>query len=120
MDITDIDAVAIRYVIEQQLAAFLKDDQLSAFACASPGIQVQFRSPAYFMQMVKISYPAIYRPRSVLFEKMKIIRGNITQPVLLLSPDGVPVKALYLMEKQPDTTWRINGCVLVPVEGEVS
>ncbi|AFY35085.1 DUF4864 domain-containing protein [Calothrix sp. PCC 7507] len=120
MDLTDSDTIAIRYVIEHQLAAFLKDDQLSAFACASPGIQVQFRNPANFIQMVKISYPAVYRPRSVLFEEMTMIQGNITQPVLLLGPDGVPVRALYLMEKQPDTTWRINGCFLVPIEAEIS
>ncbi|MBW4646213.1 MAG: DUF4864 domain-containing protein [Goleter apudmare HA4340-LM2] len=119
MDVTDSDAIAIRYVTEHQLTAFLKDDQISAFACASPGIQEQFRTPENFMQMVKLSYPAVYRPRSVLFENLTTIQGIITQPVLLLGPDGVPVRALYLMEKQLDTTWRINGCFVVPVEAEI-
>ncbi|BAY32847.1 hypothetical protein NIES2107_47410 [Nostoc carneum NIES-2107] len=118
MNITNSDAIAIRYVIERQLEAFQRDDTLGAFAFASPGIQTQFRTADNFMQMVRVSYPAVYRPRSVLFQNIINIHGKITQPVLLLGPDGVPVKALYVMEKQPDITWKINGCVLLPVEAE--
>ena len=120
MKITDSDAIAIRQTIESQLAAFQKDDTAGAFALASPEIQIQFRSPENFMQMVRLGYPAVYRPRSVFFEKITTIHGKITQLVLLLGPDGVPVRALYLMEKQLDTTWKINGCVLIPVEAEIN
>lgn len=119
MDINDSDAIAIRYVIEHQLIAFLKDDRITAFACASPGIQEQFRTPENFIQMVKLGYPAVYRPRSTVFENITTIQGIITQPVLLLGPDGTPMRALYLMEQQPDTTWRINGCFVVPVEAKI-
>ncbi|MFN6461210.1 MAG: DUF4864 domain-containing protein [Nostoc sp. DedVER02] len=118
MEVTDNDAIAIRSLIENQLAAFQKDDAQGAFAFASPGIQAQFGTPENFIQMVKISYPAVYRPRSVFFEKITTIQGDITQPVLLLAPNGVPFRALYFMEKQPDNAWRINGCFLVSVEGK--
>ncbi|MDZ7956407.1 MAG: DUF4864 domain-containing protein [Aulosira sp. DedQUE10] len=120
MEVTNSDAIAIRYVIERQLEAFQNDDTVGAFAFASPEIKIQFRNPENFMQMVRMGYPAVYRPRSVLFQNIIIIHGKITQPVLLLGPDGVPVKALYVMEKQPDITWKINGCVLVPVEAELN
>ncbi|MDF2387111.1 DUF4864 domain-containing protein [Nostoc ellipsosporum NOK] len=119
MKITDRDFVTIRSVIERQLEAFQKDDAQGAFAFASPGIQEQFCTPENFMQMVRKHYPAVYRPRSVFFEKIISIQGNITQPVLLLSPHGVPLRALYFMEKQPDDTWRINGCFLVSVKAEI-
>ncbi|MBD2559193.1 DUF4864 domain-containing protein [Nostoc sp. UIC 10607] len=118
MEVTDNDAITIRSLIERQLAAFNKDDAQGAFAFASPAIQAQFGTPENFIQMVKISYPAVYRPRSVFFEKITTIQGNITQPVLLLAPDGVPFRALYFMEKQPENTWRINGCFLVSVESK--
>lgn len=118
MEATDKDFIAIRSVIERQLEAFQKDDALAAFALASPGIKEQFQTAENFMQMVSMSYPAVYRPRSVFFEKITTIQDNITQPVLLLAPDGIPLRALYFMEKQPDDTWRINGCILVSVEAE--
>lgn len=118
MEVSNTDSVNIRSVIEHQLAAFKKDDAQGAFGFASPAIQTQFGTPENFMQMVKTSYPAVYRPRSVFFEKITTIQGNITQPVLLLAPDGIPLRALYFMEKQPDNTWRINGCFLVSLEGK--
>lgn len=68
--------------------------------------------------MVRASYQPVYRPRSVVFEDITTVEGIPTQQVLLLSPDGEPVMALYLMEKQSDGTWKINGCYLVSIKGE--
>ncbi|BAZ10494.1 hypothetical protein NIES4071_23160 [Calothrix sp. NIES-4071] len=119
MKVTEQDSTSIRFVIEQQLQAFQQDNAEEAFTFASPEIKAQFQTPENFFKMVKIGYQAVYRPRSVLFENITTIQGNITQLVLLLDPDGVPVRALYLMEKQPEGVWKINGCFLVPVEAEI-
>jgi Domain of unknown function (DUF4864) len=116
MQITESDRVVIRSVIESQLQAFQEDDAVSAFAFASPGIQETFQTPEKFLEMVKNYYKAVYRPRSVLFDDFAIVNGTLAQPVLLFGPDEVPVRALYLMEKQPDNTWKIHGCHLVPIE----
>jgi len=65
------------------------------------------------MQMVKIAYQGVYRPRSVLFENLATVEGIPAQPVLLLDSEGIPIRAIYLMEKQFDNSWRINACYLV-------
>lgn len=115
MQITARDRATIRSVVEQQLQAFQKDDAALAFSFASPGIQQQFRTAENFMQMVKIAYQAVYRPRSVVFENLANAEGIPAQPVLLLDSEGIPIRAIYLMEKQFDNSWRINGCYLVSI-----
>lgn len=118
MKITDRDRTEIRSVIERQLQAFQRDDAVTAFSFASPEIQAKFCTPEQFIQMVKIGYPAIYRPRSVIFEDAIVVQGIPTQPVLLLSPDGTPVRAVYLMEQDINDSWRIDGCYLASVENQ--
>lgn len=120
MEITARDRNAIRSAIERQLEAFQKDDAKGAFTFASQGIKDYFVTAENFMRMVRNSYPVVYRPRSVLFEEVTMVRGNITQPVLLMDANGTPVKALYLMEKQRNGSWKVGGCYLVSVETEIS
>lgn len=105
------DAEAIRNVIEHQLQAFRADDGQQAFAYASPAIQSIFKSPDAFMSMVKAGYRPVYRPREVEFRDLVAMEGRWTQRVLVVGPDGVPVIVQYVMEKQPDGSWRIDGCV---------
>ena len=118
MDISDNDRRSIRTVVEAQLCALQQDDAETAFSFASPGIQAMFRTPERFLHMVQQSYEPVYRPRSVIFEDLATLQGTPTQPVLLLSPQGIPVRALYLMERQPNGVWKVNGCYLVPVESQ--
>ncbi len=105
------DAAAIRHVIEGQLDAFRTDDGTQAFAYASPAVQSIFKTPETFMSMVRAGYQPVYRPREVEFRDLVPLEGRWTQRVLVVGPDGVPVVAQYFMEKQPDGSWRIDGCV---------
>jgi hypothetical protein len=106
------DVQAIRGVIEAQLQAFRADDGAQAFAYASPAIQSIFKDPDTFMSMVRNAYQAVYRPREVEFRDLVPVEGRWTQRVLVVGGDGVPVVAEYVMERQPDGTWRIDGCVM--------
>jgi hypothetical protein len=108
----DADALAIRQVIESQMAAFQKDDGVSAYSYASPTIQEKFVNADIFMQMVRTGYPAVYRPRDVEFRELKLENGRLLQEVFVVGPDGNPALAIYEMQRQPDGTWRINGCWL--------
>ena len=116
--VNEADRSAIRAVIEDQLAAFQRDDMAAAFAQASPAIQRQFGTAENFMRMVRIGYKPVYRPRLVEFRDIVLVQGEPTQRVFLIGPDRMPVMALYPMEQQPDGAWKINGCYLVRAPDE--
>ena len=104
------DAAAIRAVISHQLGAFLKDDQTAAFADASPTIQQIFHDPDTFMRMVRTAYQPVYRSSGVEFRELGLTDGRLVQRVYMVGPDGIAVIADYEMQRQPDGSWRINGC----------
>ena len=104
------DTAAIRSVISHQLGAFLKDDQTAAFSDASPTIQALFHDPDTFMRMVRSAYQPVYRASGVEFRELTMIEGRLVQRVYMVGPDGIAVLADYEMQRQPDGTWRINGC----------
>jgi hypothetical protein len=112
------DREAIRQVIAQQLDAFQRDDEVEAFSYAAPSIQAQFKTPADFMRMVRSAYEAVYRPRSTNFLEVFVTDGQVVQPLQVVAPDASVLVAFYLMERQPDGTWRISGCVLGRPQGE--
>ena len=110
--LSDADRQQVQEVIRNQLDAFKHDDGQTAFGFASPGIQGMFGNAQNFLGMVKNSYPQVYRPQDVEFRDLVELNGRPTQRVLLVGPDGKPVIALYAMERQPDGTWKIDGCML--------
>ena len=106
------DARAVRAVIEAQLAAFRRDDAARAFSYAAPGIRDSFGTPERFMAMVREQYAVVYRPRSVSFEEPVIVGEDLVQPVRMTDGYGHAWMAIYPMARQPDGSWRINGCHL--------
>ncbi len=114
----DVTRAEIQRIIEAQIDAFRRDDSAAAFGFASPGIQARFGTADTFMSMVRQGYQPVYRPRAVEFGALEMVRGRLTQNVLVIGPDGMPVQALYPMEQQDDGSWRIDGCVLVAFDGE--
>jgi hypothetical protein len=106
------DARAVRAVIEAQLEAFRRDDAPRAFSYAAPGIREAFGTPEKFMAMVREQYAVVYRPRSVSFEEPLMAGEDLVQPVRITDGDGRTWMAIYPMAKQPDGSWRINGCHL--------
>jgi hypothetical protein len=112
-DIGAPDRAAIKGVIESQIAAFKRDDGPGAFAFASPTIKRMFGTPENFMDMVRGGYPQVYRPSAVSFGELMRADDKLVQLVEIVGPDGLPVIAVYEMERQPDGTWQINGCSLL-------
>lgn len=111
------DHQAIEQVITSQVDAFRRDAGEEAFSFASPNIQSMFHDAPHFMAMVRQGYPPVYRPRSFAFDRLVTIDGRIVQRVMIIGPDGAAALALYTMEREPDGTWRIDGCALTQPDG---
>ena len=106
------DRAAVRLVIEKQLAAFENDDAERAFSFASPKIQDMFITARNFMDMVRISYPVVYRPASLSFQVPYVEGDEVWQVVEMRDAQGMDWTAIYTLLRQADGVWRINGCVL--------
>lgn len=113
--LSEDDRASIRQVIEGQMAAFQTDDAPLAFSFAAPSLQEQFGDASRFIAMVKRGYFPVYRPREVEFSDLLDIRGKPTQRVVVIGPDNEVFGAYYMMEQQPDGSWRISGCALQPI-----
>ena len=116
--LSESDARAVRAVIEAQLDAFRNDDAERAFSYASDSIREAFQTPANFMEMVRRSYPVVYRPSRVAFEPALRLEGTVVQPVRFTDGEGHSWIAVYPMEHQADGAWRINGCQLGRLQGQ--
>jgi Domain of unknown function (DUF4864) len=106
-----------RLVVEAQLDAFAADDARRAFSYATPGTRARFGSAENFLAMVRSGYPAVYRPASVSFLAAKIEADSVIQPVSIADDAGRLWIALYQLVRQPDSSWRIEGCQLIQQPG---
>lgn len=108
------DRIAIRQVVSAQLAALRHDDATLAFSYASPAIRQRFGTADNFLNMVRVAYPSVYRPRDMQFRQIEATEEGPVQQVFFIAPNSEPLLGLYYMEKEPDGSWKINGCQLAP------
>ena len=106
------DKAAFQRIISAQISAFQADDAAGAFTFASPDLQAKFGSAATFLEMVKTGYEPVYRPRAGEFRDIVEHDLGLEQRVFVIGPAGRGYITHYMMEKQPDGSWRISGCYL--------
>jgi hypothetical protein len=111
--VTVEDLAEIRGVINRQIDAFRRDDAQEAFALVSPGVQQTFGTPERFLDVVRVSYRAVYRPSAVAFLGLTVIGQDAVQQVQVTDRAGGVWLAYYAMQRQKDGSWRTNGCHLV-------
>jgi hypothetical protein len=76
-------------------------------------VQQEFGTPERFLDTVRTSYRAVYRPASVSFLELVVMGGDVVQQVQVTDNAGSVWVAYYAMQKQKDGSWRTNGCHLV-------
>jgi hypothetical protein len=106
------EADRVREVIVAQLSALALDDADKAFETATPEVRAAIGSSNRFLAMVRGAYPMVYRPSSVNFHKPEEEAGSVLQLVEIKDGEDKSWLALFALERQPDTTWRISGCVV--------
>ena len=117
---SDADRLSVQSVIERQLNAFLADDAATAYSFAAPNITARFPTDEIFMEMVRQGYRPVYRPRSWSFGPIRETAGRIEQIVDIVDAEGVEWAARYVLEKQPDGSWKITACHLLKKPGEMA
>ena len=118
--VSGADAVEIRAVIHRQIDAFRRDDAKGAFALVSPGVQQAYGTPERFLDAVRVSYGAMYRPASVAFLELVVMGSEVVQQVQVVDRSGSTWVAYYAMQRQSDGSWRTNGCHLVQPSRTIS
>ena len=108
----------IRSVIQDQLEAFKSGDGARAYSHAAPGIQRAFPTEERFMALVQELYKPVFRPRSYSFGALKDTPEGPLQAVEIQDEEGVDWTAVYLLEQQPDGSWKIAGCTLLKRPGQ--
>ena len=111
--VTVEDVAEIRAVINRQIEAFRRDDAREAFALVSPGVQQTFGTPERFLDVVRVSYRAVYRPATVAFLGLTVMGQDAVQQLQIIDRAGSVWLAYYAMQRQRDGSWRTNGCHLV-------
>ena len=111
---------AIREVILQQIDAFGRGDDAAAFALAAPDIQAQFVAPEVFIAMVKAHYRPVYTAHKLVFPNhARAVQNTLetrVQRVDITDRRGRSTHARYIMQKQPDGSWKIAGCHLIKTD----
>ena len=111
------DVAAAQAVISSQVEAIGRDDAEAAYAFAAPGIHSIIADARAFLVIVREHYGPVYRHKGFKFGEASASGGRIAQEVHIIDAEGVPWEALYTLERQPDGSIKISGCVLVKAPG---
>ena len=110
----------IRQTIEAQITAFQRGEDGLAFSFAAPALKAQFGHAEIFIAMVRAHYRPVYTASRVSFTgKARAVSDNPEtrlQLVHVVDDRGTGHRARYMMQKQPDGSWKIAGCQLMPTE----
>lgn len=110
--LSEAEAQKVQGVIVAQLSALAEDDADGAFQTATPSLREAIGSSGRFLALVRGAYPMVYRPASVTFHKPEEDDGSVLQLVEITDTDAKTWLALFALERQPDASWRISGCVV--------
>ena len=111
--LSDLDKTTIKQTIQNQLDAFAIDDFKLAYSYAAPSIKEIFPSYLDFETMIRNSYKAVHRPKSIDFGSVQPTSSGAMMKLYLVDPDGDFITAEYNLEKKDNGIWLISSCILL-------
>jgi hypothetical protein len=112
-DITTADAIAIHEVVQSQLEALANDDADRAFELATSEKRMLIGSPDNFLKLIKEEYNPIYRYQRVIFSTPEVVNGDAIQTVRVTDSSSHVWLAIFWMQQEEDSSWKIDGCQLL-------
>jgi hypothetical protein len=79
---------------------------------------MQFGNAFNFMTMVHQGYPMLIGPAATEFFRPEAVEDAVMQLVHLRDQDGRSWLVTYQVQRQPDHSWRINGCLVESDDGK--
>ncbi len=69
------------------------------------------------METIARAFPQLVHSRGAEFGELRPMAGFAAQMVRVIASDGSTTHAIYLMIRQDDGVWLIDGCVCAPTPG---
>jgi hypothetical protein len=110
--LTEEETREVERIVMAQLVAFASDDAAGAFATTTPAVRNAIGDAGRFSAMVKGTYPMVYRPATVVFQKPEANGSTVLQLVEITDQRMKSWMAMFAVERQADNTWAISGCVV--------
>lgn len=106
------EADKVRDVIVAQIQAMAEKDADRMFETTTPRVRAAVGNPGRFLAMMLGAYPMVYQPASVSFHAPEKKSDGAFQLVEIKDNGDQSWLAIFILEQQPDRTWRISGCAV--------
>ena len=114
MYISESDKAMIRQLIEKQLQAFGQNDTETAFSLTSPIMQ-QKLTRQDFMTILNDKYDCLIKPRSIIFRGFTSVNNYPALVSTIMDRQDNLAQGIFVVQHQPDYSWRVHGYELVPL-----
>ena len=102
----------VRNIILAQIQAMADDDADRMFETTTPQVRAAIGNSGRFLAMMRGAYPMVYQPSVVNFHPPRRTSDGAFQLVEIRDHEDKSWLAVFILEQQPDHSWRISGCAV--------
>ncbi|TFY96939.1 DUF4864 domain-containing protein [Ramlibacter rhizophilus] len=106
------EADEVRNVILAQIQAMAENDAERMFETTTPEVRAAIGSSGRFLAMMHGAYPMVYQPSAVNFHPPHRKSDGAFQLVEIKDRNDQSWLAVFIVEQQPDHSWRVSGCAV--------